>query len=87
MMMRRDAIEGDESTYEAEKDTEGADEVDEEEETLGSDFDELEFEEESSSEEEEEVEEGDEEEDEQEDFAELTNLCTRRSSRIAQACQ
>ncbi len=46
----RDAIEGVESNYEAEKDTEGADEVEEEEAILGSDVDELEFEEELSSE-------------------------------------
>ncbi len=51
---------------------------------MGSDVDELEFEEESSSEE---VEEGDEEGDEDENFAELTKLCSRRSSRIAQAYQ
>ncbi len=51
---------------------------------MGSAVDELEFEEESSSEEEEE---GDKEEEEDEDFAELTKLCSRRSSRIAQASQ
>ncbi len=42
----RYAIEGVESTHEAKKDTEGADQVEEEEATLGSDVDELEFEEE-----------------------------------------
>ncbi len=67
---KRDAIERVES-YEAEKDTEGADKVEEEEATLGSDVDKEESSMEESS----------------MDFAELTKLCTSAPSRMAQARQ